>query len=31
VVEQDPLPLIVLAVALVLFTVWVLIVRRMKP
>ena len=28
VVEQDQLPLIVLAVALVLFTIWVLIVRR---
>jgi hypothetical protein len=28
VVEQDPPPLIVLAVALVLFTIWVLVIRH---
>lgn len=30
-VETDWLPFLVLAVVLVLFAVWVLIVRRMKP
>jgi hypothetical protein len=29
--QIDPVPFIALAVVAVLFTVWVLIVRRMKP
>jgi hypothetical protein len=29
--QIDPVPFIVFAVVLLLFTVWALIVRRMKP